>query len=235
MRHLGLGGSYEARRAGPHELALAVSELRDGALHGMNITMPLKVEAARAAGYLTDEARASGSVNTLRLRNGVVEGHSTDVVAARSVFADPRFGNEAPILILGSGGASAAALVGASGRIVYLAARDPVRAAALVDLTHSQASVVRFGSAVVGALVVNATPLGMNGESLPEVIIGVASGVVDLAYRDEPTPTVTWAKDSGVPIVDGVEFLVLQAASSFEWWTGLEAPFEIMLETARKL
>jgi shikimate 5-dehydrogenase len=35
--------------------------------------------------------------------------------------------------------------------------------------------------------------------------------------------------------MDGVEFLVLQAASSFEWWTGLVAPFEVMLESARKL
>jgi shikimate 5-dehydrogenase len=34
--------------------------------------------------------------------------------------------------------------------------------------------------------------------------------------------------------MDGVEFLVLQAALSFEWWTGLEAPFDVMLEAARK-
>jgi shikimate 5-dehydrogenase len=35
--------------------------------------------------------------------------------------------------------------------------------------------------------------------------------------------------------LDGVEFLVLQAVASFEWWTGLQAPFEVMLERARKL
>ena len=35
---------------------------------------------------------------------------------------------------------------------------------------------------VAGAVVVNATPLGMRGETLPENVVGPASGLVDLAY-----------------------------------------------------
>ena len=235
IRHLGLEGGYEARRAGPEELMVAIGELRQGTLQGINITMPLKREAAHAAGLLTEEARVSGSVNTLRFREGVVEGHSTDVVAARAAFTDPRFRPDAPILILGSGGAAAAVLAAAGDRDVYLAARNQDRAANLVAFTNLPASIVPFGTSIVGALVVNATPLGMRGELLPEATIGVASGLVDLAYGHDPTPAVTWAEGTGLPVMDGVEYLVLQAASSFEWWTGLVAPFEVMLESARKL
>ncbi len=235
MRHLGIEGSYEARRAGAVELAVAIDELGEGALHGLNVTMPLKREAAGAAGSLTTEAQASGSVNTLRLRDGVVEGHSTDVIAARLALSDPRFDSRAPILVLGSGGASAAALATAGDRVAYVAARDPGRAATLVGMTRPPATVIGFGTPVAGALVVNATPVGMKGESLPEGIIEVASGIVDLAYGEEPTPAVQFARQSGVPVLDGVEFLVLQAVASFEWWTGLRAPFAVMLERARKL
>lgn len=235
IRQLGLEGGYEARRAGPEELMAAIGELQEGSLHGINITMPLKGEAARAAGLLTEEALASGSVNTLRFREGMLEGHSTDVVAARAAFIDPRFQLDAPILILGSGGAAAAVLAAAGERHVYLAARDQDRAANLTGLTRVPASVVPFATSIVGALVVNATPLGMRGERLPEATIGVASGLVDLAYGHDPTPSVTWAEAMSMPVMDGVEFLVLQAASSFEWWTGLEAPVEVMLESARKL
>ena len=235
IRHLGLEGSYEARRAGPEELMVAIGELREGRLQGINVTMPLKGEAARAAGLFTEEAQASGSVNTLRFREGMVEGHSTDVVAARAAFGDPRFRPDSPILILGSGGAAAAILAAAGERQVYLAARNPALAANLAGITHLPPSIVPFATSIVGALVVNATPLGMRGERLPEATIGVASGLVDLAYGHDPTPTVTWAESTGLPVMDGVEFLVLQAASSFEWWTGLEAPFEVMLESARKL
>jgi shikimate dehydrogenase len=234
MRHLGIDGSYEARRAGPSELAQAVHELREGALHGLNITMPLKREAARAADTVTLEAKASGSVNTLRQRGGRVEGHSTDVVAARLAFSDPRFDPSAPILILGSGGAAAAVLAGANGRLVYLANRSPDRASALATLTDPTAHVISFGAGVAGALVVNATPLGMEGESLPAEIMAVAAGVIDLAYGSRATPIVAAARRTGLPAMDGIEFLVLQAVAAFEWWTGLEAPLEVMLEAARK-
>jgi len=234
MRHLGIEGSYEARRAGPAELAAAVTELRDGGLDGINITMPLKGEAAAVAETLTAEASVSMSVNTLRHRAGAVEGHSTDVIASRTAFSDERFDGAAPVLILGSGGAAAAALAGASGRTVYVAARDRARAAALLSRVGAEAGLVRFGAGVAGALVVNATPIGMDGEGLPRGVTGPASGIIDLAYGFEETRTVSEARRSGLPVMDGVEFLVLQAAASFEWWTGLSAPVEVMLQAARK-
>jgi shikimate 5-dehydrogenase len=37
-----------------------------------------------------------------------------------------------------------------------------------------------------------------------------------------------------MPLMDGVEFLVLQAAASFEWWLGRPAPIEVMTAAARK-
>jgi shikimate dehydrogenase len=234
MRHLGIDGSYEARRAGPVELGVAIDEIRQGTLDGINITMPLKIAARDGSDRLTEEARTSGSVNTLRARDGMVEGHSTDVLASRQTLSDLRFDKSAPVLVLGAGGAAAAVLATAGGREVYLAARNPDRAGALAQLSSIPVGVIPFGKPVAGALVVNATPLGMNGEILPVELTGVASGLVDLAYGDAPTPAVLSAQRAGLPFMDGVEFLVLQAALSFEWWTGLEAPFEVMLEAARK-
>lgn len=234
MRHLGIEGRYEAIRAGEAELAEAVADLRSGALQGINVTMPLKGAAARLADFLTDEAARSGSVNTLRSRDNRVEGHSTDVIAARLAVADQRFQASAPILILGSGGAAAAVLIGVAGRAVYLSARKPERAAALAERVGVDVGPVRFGAGVAGALVVNATPIGMRGETLSEDIVGPASGLIDLAYGDTPTPSVRRALDTGLAVMDGVEFLVLQAAASFQWWTGVPAPTEVMFDAARK-
>jgi shikimate dehydrogenase len=74
----------------------------------------------------------------------------------------------------------------------------------------------------------------MRGEPLPKAILRPASGLVDLVYGDEPTATVSQARESGLPVMDGIEFLVLQAVASFEWWTGRLAPVEVMLQAARK-
>jgi shikimate dehydrogenase len=195
--------------------------------------MPLKEEAAGLAESLTTEAERSGSVNSLRARSQSVEGHSSDVIATSRALGDPRFDSRAPILVLGAGGAAAALLVGAPTRDIYLAARNEDRARALVERVGVDAGVVPFGTGVTGALVVNATPLGMSGEILPEQVLGVASGIIDLAYGQIETPTVTRAAAKGLPIMDGVEFLVLQAAASFEWWIGRPAPIEVMVAAAK--
>jgi len=234
MAALGIEGTYEARRSNPADLADAVAELRDGSLNGFNVTMPLKPDAARLADILTDEASAGSSVNTMRMRDGLVEGHSTDVVAAAQAFSDDRFDSKAPILILGAGGAAAAAMIGAKGRHIYVSARDDQRAASLVGRLGGQAAVVQFGTAVSGALLVNATPLGMRGEVLPESVTIAASGMIDLAYGDEETRTISDARNAGLPVMDGIEFLVLQAAASFEWWTARSAPLEVMRRAATK-
>jgi shikimate dehydrogenase len=233
LEHLGLIGSYVAIRAGSAELRSAVEQLREGVLDGFNITMPLKEEAAALAESLTAEAERSGSVNTMRARDRVIEGHSSDVIATTRALDDTRFDPRAPVLILGAGGAAAALLAGAGDREVYLAARDEARAHALVGRVGVDAGVIPFGAGVAGALVINATPLGMSGEILPEKVVGLASGIIDLAYSHTQTDAVARATAGGLPVMDGVEFLVLQAAVSFEWWLGLPAPLEVMDAAAR--
>lgn len=233
LRHLGLVGTYQARRADVAGLEEALAELRSGALHGANVTMPLKRAAAERADELTAEAAAAGSVNTLRFRRGRVEGHSTDLVAIGAALAEERFPNEAPLLVLGSGGAASASVVAAGDRLVHLSARDQERARRVIGLGANPGSVLPWGAPVHGALVINATPIGMKGESLPHHVLREAAGLIDLAYGAGETGSIAWARGHRVPHLDGVEFLVRQAAVSFEWWTGRPAPFEVMHGAAR--
>jgi shikimate dehydrogenase len=128
MAYLGIEGSYVARRVEAGTLSGVIGELKGGSLDGANVTMPLKTEAAALADVLTEEATASGSVNTIRMRSRAVEGHSTDVVASVRAFTDERFNPSAPILVLGAGGAAAAAIIGAAGRERDVAAREIQRA-----------------------------------------------------------------------------------------------------------
>ncbi len=234
MAALGMEGSYVAIRARVDDLGSAVEDLREGRLHGMNLTMPLKTAVVPMTDRLTPEAERARSVNTLRLADGLVEGHSSDVTAARSALADPRFPASAPVLVLGSGGAAAAILVAAAGRKVFVAARSPHRIGELVSRTGADAVLTRFGDAVEGALVVNATPIGMGDEELPSGLLESASGVVDLPYGSGDTPAVRTAVELGLPFLDGVEFLAMQAAESFRFWTGVEPPLDVMMEAAKK-
>jgi len=82
-------------------------------------------------------------------------------------------------------------------------------------------------------VVVNATPLGMQGEELPPGVIEAAGGLIDLPYGTEPTPAVALARRRGLPVADGLDLLVAQAALSFELWAGGPAPLAVMEAAAR--
>ncbi len=71
-------------------------------------------------------------------------------------------------------------------------------------------------------LVVNAT------SARAEVLVQLHEGqtLVDLPYPDSATARA--ARDSGARVVEGLDVLVAQGAASFELWTGLPAPVEVM-------
>ncbi len=223
LRHLDIPGSYDARRVDASGMRAAADEIRSGAVDGANVTMPHKVLAASLCDALTADAAFAGAVNTMALRDGVLTGWNTDVIALRALLADMP-GD--PVLVLGAGAAAASAVAAVVDRPVEVTARRTAAAARL-------GRPAPWGMPRPGALVVNATPLGMRGEPLPKGIVRAAAGLVDLAYGRTPTPASVEAGLLGLPCVDGLQVLVAQAAESFRIWTGREAPVEVMERAAR--
>ena len=227
----GLSGIYTARRVDEEGVREAFAKLRSGRLDGLNITMPHKALAAQLCDDLEPEARRAGSVNTAYLANGVVHGLSTDIVGIHDVWiALPGSG---PVLILGAGGAAAAACIALADHPLYVAAR---RSATIADLARNlgiDLGEVPWGVPVVEAVVVNCTPLGRMGESLPEDVLALAGGLLDMAYGRDQTPAVRYVTSRGKPTVSGLDLLVAQAARSFSVWTGLTPPLEAMQTAVR--
>ncbi len=230
----GLRGEYRAIRADESILEQAVEDLRHGALTGLNITMPLKAAAGALADDLTSPARASGSVNTLRGVGGLVEAHSTDAIAFEELFDDERFPEKAPLLVLGSGSTARAALATIRSRPAYVSARSSRNSENLVA-RYGLSGAIPWGEGIAGSLVVNATPLGMNRESLPGSVVAAAVGLIDLPYAAQPTHAAAGARATALPLVDGVEFLARQARASFSWWTGKAVDLAPLVEAARNV
>ena len=230
----GLQGDYRPIIADQILLERTLSDLASGFLSGINVTMPLKQAAYELCDLTTPEARVAGSVNTLRSEQGVISGHSTDAVAFKELFGDEDLRDLSNLLVLGAGGSAAAALSVAGEKKVYVSARSEERAHRLTD-DLDVGNVIPWGTAVAGALVVNATPLGMSDEALPDGILEVAGGLLDLPYGVGATPAVALASAIGIPVIDGFEFLARQAAASFQWWTGMTVDFANLAEIARNV
>jgi shikimate dehydrogenase len=71
-------------------------------------------------------------------------------------------------------------------------------------------------------LVVNATPVR------DEVLVRLGPGqtLLDLPYPESATAAA--AREAGARVFDGLEVLVAQGAASFELWTGVPAPVDVM-------
>ena len=194
--------AYVPLGVAPEQLEAAVRGLVALGFLGANVTTPHK----RAVVALCDEVEGGvESVNTLVIRDGRVLGSSTDTAA----LGDRRPGKAA---VLGAGGAAVAwiAELEARGVEVHVFARKGEWPPQVED----------------AELVVQATPV--KDELLFEPRAGQT--VIDLPYRAEggETAHVTAARAAGCEVVDGLEVLVLQGAASFERWTGLPAPVDVM-------
>jgi shikimate dehydrogenase len=191
----------------PEQLEDAVRGLVALGFLGANVTTPHK----RAVVALCDEVEGGvESVNTLVIRDGRVLGSSTDTEA----LGDRRPGKAA---VVGAGGAAVAWLaeLEARGAEVRVFARKGEWPPNVADVE----------------LVVQATPV--KDELLFEPQPGQT--VIDLAYYAEggETAHVAAARAAGSEVVDGLEVLVLQGAASFERWTGLPAPVDVMRAAVR--
>lgn len=226
LRACGIDGIYEARRVDQNGLRDAFDELRSGRVDGFNVTMPHKALAAALCDRCDSEASQAGSVNTVVRQAGEIVGFSTDIAGIRSAWDS--LASEGPVLILGAGGAAAAALTALTPRSLFVAARRFGSGAELAKKTGVGVGELKWGVGVLNSVVVNCTPLGMKGESLPDRVLDVASGLFDLAYRSTVTPAVERVKRRGLPAVEGLELLLAQAGLSFTIWTGLEAPMSEM-------
>ena len=137
------------------------------------------------------------SVNTLVVRDGRIEGYSTDAAVLDGIPA------ERPV-VLGSGGTAAAFL-----RALPHARQFSRRGAWPPDVRDAD-------------LIVNAT------SERDDVLVEVAENqtLVDLPYPE--TATAVAARSVGATVVTGLDVLLAQGAASFELWTGVAAPTDVM-------
>ena len=138
-------------------------------------------------------------------------------------------------LVLGGGGAARAVArsLAVAGARVTVAARRAEAAADAAALAGGDAIEWndRGSAASTAQILVNATPVGMGGDSslpIPADALGPELVVVDLVYEPLETPLLEAARHAGAATVSGLGMLVHQAALQVELWSGRPAPIDAM-------
>jgi shikimate dehydrogenase len=240
----GIDASYEVWDRPPIELADAIAELRRDEFLGANVTIPHKERVVPLVDRLTEEAHATGAVNTITREGKRLVGHNTDVIGFRTAL-DRLVGKQKmpkQAVVLGTGGGGRAVVYGLiteGFQRVVVFNRHLHRAEGMVkhfgrSAAHMELRAMPWHESIIEAelakakVLVNATSIGLvDDESpIPAEIIPPDLLVLDLIYNR--TKLLRDAEAAGCTVMDGEFMLLHQGAAAFTLWTGQPAPLELM-------
>jgi shikimate dehydrogenase len=199
-------------------------------IRGALITMPHKVSTLTLVDEVLPAAAIAGACNAVRLGpRGQLQGDMFDGEGfVRGVLRKGFKLQGARVLVAGAGGvgsAIAASLAAAGVAAISLFDKNPAAAEALAGRlrAHYPALEVATGSndPAGHALVVNATPMGMNeGDPLPMDVSRIAPGtfVGEVVMRTEMTAFLNAAQLRGCPVQVGSDMLFEQIPAYLEYF-----------------
>lgn len=234
LKKYAIDGVYTKEAVRPDELRPFLLSLTARGLEGCNVTVPHKETALAVAQHKDPSALAVGAANTLWLEDGQLCAANTDTYGFMTHLTRTAPGwqrRDAPVSILGAGGAARAIVYGfleAGVGEVRVFNRSKGRAEELAR--HFGRGVKVFDWADrerhsrEAAVLVNTTTLGMKGEGSLEIdFAGFRSDCVvsDIVYVPLDTELLKSARARGLATVDGLGMLLHQAVPGFERWFGV--------------
>ncbi len=255
IKESGIEGDYAMLGTKPEKLDTMLNFIKKSGFRGFNVTTPHKVSILNYLDEIDKLAVKVGTVNTVVIENnGRWAGHNTDVYGFMKAIPPGAImhfkGKKAAVI--GAGDATKAVTVGMAemgiSEIHFIVAEFDVNTAFEIGqslcknypLVKTHCSILKENTDLSGiSLVVNATPVGMEGmkgllegiSPLSEFSIDSLNDdtlVYDLIYRPRGTELLKLADKKGLETLEGLEMLVQQGARSFNLWTGKDAPVEKM-------
>jgi shikimate dehydrogenase len=193
-------------------------------LGGVAVTIPHKETVVSLAGRSSRLVRATGACNTLLPNPEGWLAVNTDIFGVRRALCEVPRGSRC--LLLGYGGAAAAAAFALAGRgPVSVSGRDDEKAAAFARRWGLQAVPWEERGSAHWDLLVNATPVGRHDDETPYPVDRLCgSRVFDMVVRPGGTPLLKAASDQGLEALPGEAMLVPQAALQYRLWMGRRPP-----------
>jgi shikimate dehydrogenase len=240
----GIDARYELWDKTGLELPDAIAEIRGDEFLGANVTIPHKERVVPLIDRSTEDAQATGAVNTLTREGRRLVGHNTDVPGFHAAL-DRLVGRQKmprQAVVLGAGGGARAVVFGLireGFQRVVVFNRHLHRAEGLVrhfgrSAAHMELRAMPWHDSIIESelartrVLVNATSIGLATDAtpIPGSILPSDLLVLDLIYNR--TRFLREAEAAGCSVMDGETMLLHQGAAAFSLWTGQPAPLDVM-------
>jgi shikimate dehydrogenase len=198
-------------------------------VRGVTVASPHKETALAVAAEISTFSRTTESTNVMFRRGSEWHADTTDADGVlMNLESEGIACAKRRVAVIGCGGSGrpiAAALrrAGADVTLVNRSAARGLWASKLLGLPF--VPLAKFNAAEYG-MIINATPVGREGEELPVDVTSMPrkSVVVDLVFAIPATPLSALARRCGHTVIDGREILLAQAARQYKLMTSEEMP-----------
>ncbi len=245
---LGIEASYEILETDPEDLVDRVKFFKRENYSGFNVTIPLKLPISLFVQEVDKYADIAGAVNTVKINpDKTFKGYNTDASGFKKAIPNDIDLKGATVALLGTGGASRAAVLalsdcGVSEIGVYT--RNIPNAMDYMGYMRRKFPQITFNVYQIDQvrdlskyqMLVNTTPIGMQGRSadmtpIEEPVLKTMSEgavVYDVIYNPKKTILLKIAENLGLRTINGLDMLIYQAISAQEIWFGKTPDFNTM-------
>ena len=215
---------YEKRKTEKKDLEEIISEIKNGDIKGINVTVPFKQDIIPFIEELTNEASETGSVNTVYLNNGKVIGHNTDIAGFELSIRYLKYDvSNKKIFILGAGGVVPSiiySLKNMNASSIIISNRTKEKAEKLKDL-FKFIEIVNWGELSEFDMIINATSIGIRTDDQIELDFkkfGNVKFFYDVIYNPSETNFLKTGEKLGCKIENGKMMFIYQAHQAFTLW-----------------
>ncbi len=221
---------YEKKQLEEYDIKGTISEIKNGKIEGINITVPFKKSVIPFLDELEYFAKKTQSVNTIYKKKNKIIGDNTDVIGFKNALEHIKYSIEGKkIFILGAGGVTSSiifALEQMKASTIMLSNRTEKKAEDLKKI-YPYLDLIKWGDIKNFDMIINATSLGLKeNDKIPINYnqIGPEKFFYDVIYNPKKTNFLLEAEKRGHQIENGKMMFAYQAQSAFEMWTGLLPP-----------
>ena len=201
-----------------------INKLRKDEIHGINVTVPFKNKVIKYLDKLSLEVEKTDSVNTIYKSGNDIIGHNTDVAGFELGLRHSKINVlHKSVLILGAGGVVPSiifSLLSMGCKKIFLSNRTISKAENIKKKFH-EVEILKWGEIPDFDIAINATSVGLNGESL-DIDLNVKDKIFyDVIYNPKETQFLKKAKENGNKIENGKFMFIYQANQSFSIWNNV--------------
>ncbi|DAB00177.1 TPA: shikimate dehydrogenase [Candidatus Gastranaerophilales bacterium HUM_11] len=248
LKSIGLEGSYDVMETPPEDLINRIKFIKTNGYNGFNVTIPLKVPMSLFLDDIDDYANIAGCVNTVKVGDDKsFFGYNTDIYGFKKAIPETINLAGKNASILGTGGASRAAVVGLAEKGVKeidFYTRNIINSRQTLEYVRAKFPEINFNvyqiqnirSLEGTSIVVNATPIGMKGFMADQMPLektdldklNPETRIYDIVYNPVKTVLIQEAQKRGLQTVGGLDMLIYQAERAIEIWTGKSPDTKLM-------